>query len=127
VKIGLTNNSWLLSLISSLYNLLQLPTNSRISRRVSHNSVGQWGLHQSLDLTISPNIVLLFQPPYSPQVNPIERFWKKLKRKLRWKLFENLDELRERLSKELNKLTPELIHSVSGWQFIREALSVANI
>ncbi len=71
--------------------------------------------------------MLLFQPPYSPQVNPIERFWKKLKRKLRWKLFENLDELRERLSKELNKLTPELIHSVSGWQFIREALSVANI
>ena len=73
------------------------------------------------------NVVLLFQPPYSPQVNPIERFWKELKKKLRWKLFENLDELRERLSKEINKLTPELISSVSGWQFIREALSVANI
>ncbi len=84
-------------------------------------------LHQSLDLAIPPNIVLLFQPPYSPQVNLIERFWKELKKKLRWKLFENLDELRQKLSTELNKLTPELIRSVSGWQFIVEALSVANI
>jgi hypothetical protein len=44
-----------------------------------------------------------------------------------YQMFENLDEWRERLSKELNKLTPELIGSVSGWQFIREAVSVANI
>ena len=73
--------------------------------------LGNGGLHQSLDLAIPPNIVLLFQPPYSPQVNLIERFWKELK----WKLFENLDELRQKLSTELNKLTPELIRSVSGW------------
>lgn len=85
------------------------------------------GLHQANDLTIPENIVLLFQPPYSPQVNPIERFWKELKKKLRWKLFENLEELQETLSKEINQLTIEFIHSVSGWQFILEALSVANI
>lgn len=85
------------------------------------------GLHQSLDLVIPENIVLLFQPPYSPQVNPIERLWKELKKRLKWKLFDNLDELRDKLSKELNKLTPETIHSVTGWQFILEALSVANI
>ncbi|KAB8334747.1 IS630 family transposase, partial [Scytonema tolypothrichoides VB-61278] len=35
-------------------------------------------------------IVLLFQPPYSPQVNPIERLWKELKKRLKWKLFDNL-------------------------------------
>ncbi|KAB8332766.1 IS630 family transposase, partial [Scytonema tolypothrichoides VB-61278] len=48
------------------------------------------GLHQSLDLVIPENIVLLFQPPYSPQVNPIERLWKELKKRLKWKLFDNL-------------------------------------
>jgi hypothetical protein len=37
-----------------------------------------------------------------------------------------LEELRERLSKALNKLTPELVSSVSGWYFILEALSVAK-
>ena len=39
-------------------------------------------LHQSLDLAIPPNVVLLFQPPYSPQVNPIDRFWEELKKNL---------------------------------------------
>jgi putative transposase len=71
--------------------------------------------------------VLLFQPPYSPQVNPIERFWKELKKQLKWQLFDDLDDLRQTLSKEINQLTPELISSVSGWKFILDALSVANI
>ena len=71
--------------------------------------------------------MLLFQPAYSPQVNPIERFWKELKKKLRWQLFDDLEDLRETLKQEINKLTPELISSVTGWQFILEAVSVANI
>lgn len=85
------------------------------------------GLHQALDLVIPDNILLLFQPPYSPQVNPIERFWKELKKKLKWKVFDELSELRATVFKELNQLTPDLISSVSGWKFILEALFVANI
>ena len=30
--------------------------------------------HLGLDLSIPDNIILLFQPPYCPEVNPIERF-----------------------------------------------------
>ncbi len=56
--------------------------------------------------------------PYSPQVNPIERFWKELKKQLKWQLFDDLDDLRQTLSKEINQLTRELISSVSGWKFI---------
>lgn len=85
------------------------------------------GLHQARDLIVPDNIVLLFQPPYSPQINPIERFWKELKKKLRWQLFDSLDELRNNLSKHLKQLTPEFISSLCGWTFILEALSVANI
>ena len=32
--------------------------------------------HQALNLSIPDNIMLLFQPPYTPQVNPIERLWR---------------------------------------------------
>jgi len=85
------------------------------------------GLHQALDLVIPDNILLLFQPPYSPQFNPIERFWKELKKKLKWKVFDELSELRATVFKELNQLTADLISSVSGWKFILEALFVANI
>ncbi len=40
------------------------------------------GLHKALSLNIPENIILLFQPPYSPQVNPIERLWEALKENL---------------------------------------------
>ena len=33
------------------------------------------GFHNSLNLSIPENIILLFQPAYSPEVNPIERLW----------------------------------------------------
>ena len=29
------------------------------------------------------NVILVFQPPYSPQVNPIERLWKEIKKHLK--------------------------------------------
>ncbi|PSO55069.1 MAG: hypothetical protein BRC40_01860 [Cyanobacteria bacterium QH_8_48_120] len=31
-------------------------------------------------MTVPDNVVLLFQPPYCPEVNPIERVWQELKR-----------------------------------------------
>jgi len=33
------------------------------------------GFHNSLNLSITENVILLFQPAYSPEVNPIERLW----------------------------------------------------
>ncbi len=39
-------------------------------------------LHQALDLAIPDNVAILFQPPYSPQVNSIERLWKAIKKEL---------------------------------------------
>lgn len=70
---------------------------------------------------------LLFQPPYTPQVNPIERLWKEIKEYLKWDLFDNLESLRNQLEQILSKLTPKVIASVTGWDFILQALSVANI
>ena len=66
-------------------------------------------------------------PPYSPQVNPIERLWKEIKKHIKWELFDNLEELRDKLSKVLLELSPSTVASVTGWDFIFEALSVANI
>jgi len=71
--------------------------------------------------------MLLFQPPYSPQVNPIERLWQEIKKKLKWELFDDINSLRNKLSKVLLELTETEISSIVGWEFILEALSVANI
>ena len=72
-------------------------------------------------------MVLLFQPAYSPEVNPIERLWGYLKEQLKWLRFEQIEELRESVRKELKKLTKEIIASLTKYPFILDALSVAEL
>lgn len=83
--------------------------------------------HKSDDLIVPDNIILLFQPSHCPEVNSIERLWEYLKSFLSWQLFNNLDELRDRVRRILNSFTPEIIISLTGWNYILHALSVAGI
>ncbi|MGB3267604.1 MAG: transposase, partial [Microcoleus sp.] len=53
--------------------------------------------HQSSPLKIPDNILLIFQPPYSPELNPSERVWQYIKQELSWGLFDNLDEIKEKV------------------------------
>ena len=85
------------------------------------------GLHRALSLNIPENIILLFQPPYSPQVNPIERLWQSLKEHFKWINYGSVEELQEDLTKYLNKLNAPTIAKITGWKFIIDALCVANI
>lgn len=73
------------------------------------------------------NIILLFQPAHTPQVNPIERLWEELKKDLSWELFDKLDELKIAVRQILNQLTDQVVASITGWDFILEALSVSGI
>lgn len=41
----------------------------------------QAGWHKTPKLNIPSNISLLFLPPYSPELNPIEQLWRQLKHK----------------------------------------------
>lgn len=86
---------------------------------------GRWHIWSELD--IPDNVILIFQPPYSPQVNPIEQLWKEIKKHLKWELFDNLDRLRQKLSQVLSRLTQSSIASITRWDFILDALFVANI
>lgn len=83
--------------------------------------------HSAKDLQIPDNILLVFQAPYSPELNPIERLWQHLKSKLAWNLYETLDQLREVLAEELRQLHSKTIASLTGWEYIVNALSVAGI
>jgi len=83
--------------------------------------------HTAKRLQVPENIILLFQPPHCPELNPIERLWLDLKRDLRWSLFDNLTQLQTKIDQLLSELTPEIVASVTGFPFILEALSVANI
>jgi DDE superfamily endonuclease len=67
--------------------------------------------HSGKKLVLPDNIVLLFQPPYCPELNPIEHLWQYLTADLRWADFKTLDELQTKLGQLLAELTPELIAS----------------
>jgi hypothetical protein len=83
--------------------------------------------HTTENLTIPENVILLFQPPYTPEVNPIERLWEHLKNFLTWLNFEELDKLRYEVRKTLGTFSKEIIQSLTGWDFILNALSLSGI
>lgn len=66
----------------------------------------QAGWHKSNDLRIPENINLKFLPPYSPELNPVEKLWQWLRKEATHnKLFNTLGELMDNLSDEYRKLT----------------------
>lgn len=87
----------------------------------------QAGCHRAKRLEIPANIILMFQPSHAPETNPIERVWLHLKQGLRWKLPQNLDELKALITQRLKEMTQTVIASLTGRASILEALSVAGI
>ena len=82
--------------------------------------------HTSKDLVVPDNVILLFQPPYSPELNPIERLWEYLKADLKWSTFKSLEQLQLKVDQLLAQLTPQIIASITGYAFILDALSALH-
>ncbi len=82
--------------------------------------------HQSLDLKWPENIIPIFQPAHSPELNPIERLWEHIKQALSWEHCTNLDQLRKKLKQVLDSISSEAIASICGWDYIISALLSAT-
>lgn len=87
----------------------------------------QASFHVAKDLVIPDNLIVLLQPPKCPELNPIERLWQHLKATLNWAVFDSLDELRDVLDQRLQELTPTVVASLTGFNFIINALKFADI
>ena len=73
------------------------------------------------------NIILLFQPPACPSVNPTERGWEYLKNFLDWSVFSNLDELRIKVQEVLVSFTNRVIGFITEWSWILHYLSLPHL
>ena len=89
--------------------------------------VDNGAFHKAKDLCIPDNIILLFQPAYCPELNPIERLWQHLKKDLHWELFKDLTQLQSKVDELIAQLSAQTVASITGYNFILDALSVANI
>jgi transposase len=81
-------------------------------------------IHTAKKLKVPDNIILLFQPPYCPEVNPIERVWEYLKYRLRSLWFTDLDDVKDQVARILNSLSTDIIVSLAGWECFTTALSL---
>jgi DDE superfamily endonuclease len=82
--------------------------------------------HKSLDLEWPDNVIPIFQPPNSPELNPIERLWEHIKYELSWEHCTTLDQLRRKLKQVLDSISSEAIASICGWDYITSALLSAT-
>ena len=78
--------------------------------------------HTAKRLEVPNNIIWWFQPPYSPDCNPIERFWAGVKTQLAWKLFNDLDELKQAVSNILTLVSTTFLASLTGGTLLRTQL-----
>jgi transposase len=79
----------------------------------------QAGWHLSQDLQVPKNITLLHLPPYSPELNPVERLWASLKSHyLSNRVYEGYDHLLQSCGQAWNQLTPEQFCSICHMQWI---------
>lgn len=77
------------------------------------------GWHTERCVAAADNITLLFLPPYSPQLNSIERLWRWIKKRyLSNTVFETLDALVDQLCEAWRALTPEFLQTLCRTEWI---------
>ena len=75
--------------------------------------------HTSNGLQIPDNIELLFIPPYTPEMNPIEQIWEEIREKgFRNECFQTLDMVVDRLCDTICSFTSDTIMSITRREWI---------
>lgn len=79
----------------------------------------QAGWHISKDLEIPDNFEIVHLPPYSPELNPVERLWQWLRRNfMRNRLFEKLHQVEDALSDAWNSLSSSILQSICRCSYL---------
>ena len=60
------------------------------------------------------DVRVITHPPYSPDLNPIEKVWSILKRKVMRTSYSNLDDIIEKVTEEWENITLETINNLTG-------------
>ena len=78
--------------------------------------------HCTNDLVMPDNVMLLYQPPHSPQVNSSEQLWQWSKGEISNTIFTSLDHLKTTLNDLFQSKSKEFFASLTSRKFILNAL-----
>lgn len=107
----------------------------RFSRAFPHSLnvliLDNGSFHKAKKLRVPGNVEHIFLPPYSPELNPVERFWEEIKGQLScdqftWSLHEHLSDLRQRMRVRLNEYANEAVASITSYQYLLNAASALS-
>lgn len=77
------------------------------------------GWHKAKNLQVPDNIEIIILPPYSPELNPVERFWQHIKQNtIKNQIYTSIKELKNSLQKFLNSITKETVKSLCAVSYI---------
>ena len=79
---------------------------ARMPEKWGNNLALVWdnaGAHKSAAKRLPEGVSAISLPAYSPELNPVERFFQELRRNIANKIFSSLEELEDALVKELEK------------------------
>ena len=69
------------------------------------------GWHRAKGLKVPDNMALMFLPPYSPELNPVEHIWESIRENgFRNKAFNSIEAVEDQLMQSLAALELSLIH-----------------
>ena len=74
--------------------------------------------HKGAELIVPKNICLLFIPPYSPELNPAEKIWWKMKRQFSGKLYKTLDNVSEFIKNQVGMLQNTEVKNICSFDYI---------
>ena len=80
------------------------------------------GWHKAKALKVPANMTLLFLPPYSPELMPMERVWAWMRQHdLSNRVFVDAEEIDQACAASWNKLTPERIKTITHEAWLERA------
>jgi transposase len=79
--------------------------------------------HKAKSLVIPDNVVCLFLPPYSPELNPVERLWQDMKDQLAWLLATALEELERQVETIIRHYAKAAIQSLTSYPYFVQAVN----
>lgn len=83
--------------------------------------VDQAGWHTAHALAVPDNATLVRLPPYSPELNPVERVWLYLReRHLSHRLLAGYDAIVDALCSAWNQLTPDRLGTLTNYPYISQ-------
>jgi len=82
--------------------------------------------HQAKSLVIPDNVVCLFLPPYSPELNPIERLWQDVKAQLAWVLAVRIEELEQQVETIIRQYSKAAIRSLTAYPYVVQAVNALH-